>query len=80
MQTKLTLRVEEAVIRRAKALAKNKGKSVSQMVSEYFTVLGAAHSEGPESLTPLVRSLKGVLRSAKVDREDYRRHLEDKYL
>lgn len=80
MQTKLTLRIEEAVVRRAKAIAKRRGKSISQMVSEYFTVLGGVSPEGSESLAPKVRSLKGVLRRAKIDREDYRRHLEAKYL
>jgi hypothetical protein len=72
MQTKLTLRLDEALVRRAKAYAKRTGKPVSQLVAEYFAVLG--------TLTPTVRHLKGALRGASVDVEEYRRHLEEKYL
>ncbi len=36
MQTKLTLRLDEALIQRAKAEARRTGKSVSQLVAEYF--------------------------------------------
>ena len=80
MQSKLTLRLDEGLIRQAKAIARKKGKSVSQMVSEYFALLGGGASSRSEPLAPKVRSLKGVLKRCKTDREDYRRHLEDKYL
>lgn len=40
MKTKLTLRLEKRLIERAKAHAKRKGMSVSQMVADYFKVLG----------------------------------------
>jgi hypothetical protein len=36
MKVKLTLRFEEALIRRAEAEASRRGMSLSQMVSEYF--------------------------------------------
>lgn len=80
MQSKLTLRLDEALIRRAKVIAKRKGKSVSQMVAEYFALLGSRSSNEAEELAPTVKSLKGILKGSKLDREDYRRHLEDKYL
>ena len=80
MQTKLTLRLDEALVRRAKAYAKRTGKPVSQLVAEYFALLRAHAKDADSELAPMVRRLKGVLRGADVDVEDYRRHLEEKYL
>jgi hypothetical protein len=77
VQSKLTLRLDEGLIRRAKVIAKRRGKSLSQMVAEYFALLG---SRSPKDLAPTVKSLKGILKGSDLDREDYERHLEDKYL
>ena len=78
MQTKLTLRLEEQLIERAKAHAKKRGKSVSQMVADYFALLD--RDDRPETLAPLTRSLHGTLRGTAVDEDTYRGHLEEKYL
>ena len=78
MQTKLTLRLEEQLIKRAKAHAKKRGKSVSQMVADYFTLLD--REDRPETLAPLTRSLRGALGGTTVDEDTYRRHIEEKYL
>lgn len=80
MQTKLTLRIDDNLIKRAKAYAKRTGKSVSQMVADYFVLLGPRAKDESFKLTPTVRSLKGALRGADVDLSDYKRHLEEKYL
>ncbi|OIP97502.1 MAG: antitoxin [Syntrophobacteraceae bacterium CG2_30_61_12] len=80
MQTKLTLRVDERLIERAKSFAKKRGKSVSQIVADYFVVLDPAPTVQATELTPIVRSLKGALRGAEVDVEDHHRHLEERYL
>ena len=77
MNTKLTLRLDENLIRRAKLIARRRGKSVSQIVSEYFQALGGTETE--IELTPTVRKLYGALRGSKADRADYRKHLEKKY-
>lgn len=79
MQSKLTLRMEEAVISKAKRLARKQGKSVSLLVSEYF-------SEQPESdldvnLPEITSSMIGALsKQAALQEEEYRRYLETKYL
>ena len=80
MQTKLTLRMEEAVIRKAKRLARKRGQSVSRMVSEY--IAQAEEAEGENRLPPLTASMVGALASGKgdVDETSYRRHLEEKHL
>ncbi len=77
MQTKLTLRLEQDLIFRAKAYARASGKSVSQIVADYFDVLAA---DAEVVITPTVRSLKGILRGHAADVDDYRRHLEEKHL
>ncbi len=59
MHSKLTLRLDEEVIEHAKAYSKHAGKSVSQVVSDYFLQL-----EGPvhyEHLPPITESLRGIL-------------------
>lgn len=80
MQTKLTLRLEEELIRRAKFFAKKTGKSISQMAADYFALLEKQPEKSDLPLTPFVRSLKGALRGTKVEIEDYHRYLEEKYL
>lgn len=80
MQAKLTLRLESKLVRRAKAFAKKTGKSVSQMVADYFSLLEEPLRKPESQLTPLVRSLKGSLHGDNVIVEDYHRHLEEKYL
>jgi replicative DNA helicase len=79
MQTKLTLRLEEDLVRRAKRLAKKRGKSVSKIVADYFTLFAAEKKKPEEMLSPIVQSLKGALRGAAIDVQDYHKHLEDKY-
>jgi len=80
MHTKLTLRIEETLIERAKVFAKKAGKSVSRVVADYFTVLERPPRRDKSlSWPPLVRSLKGSLRGARVDEKAYRRYLEEKY-
>jgi hypothetical protein len=79
MQTKLTLRLDAALIQRAKTEAQRRGKSVSQLVAEYFALLNAGSRPEEATLPPQVRALKGILRDADVDVADYHRHLEEKY-
>jgi hypothetical protein len=80
VRTKLTLRLDEELIRRAKVFARRRGKSVSQMVADYFSALEKKEANPKEDLTPFVQSLKGALRNSAVGVKDYRRHQEDKYL
>ena len=79
MQTKLTLRLDDRLVRRAKAYARRSGKSVSQMVTEYFALLVGREEGEAGGLPPTVKLLKGALRGRNVDRREYRRHLEEKY-
>ena len=73
MQSKLTLRVEEELVRRAKRLAKKRGKSVSKIVADYFTLFEAQKKKPEEKFSPIVQSLKGALRGAAIDVQAYRK-------
>jgi hypothetical protein len=79
MNTKLTLRLDEDLIRGAKRYAGSSGKTVSRLVADYFALLAADEELPPAELTPRVRSLLGSLENSGLGEEDYRRHLEDKY-
>ncbi|VAX08964.1 hypothetical protein MNBD_GAMMA26-2212 [hydrothermal vent metagenome] len=78
MQTKLTLRLEGSLIQQAKNYAKQHGKSLSQVVSDYFQIL--TQKEKRIKTPPITRSLIGVLESSHVEIDDYKRHLEEKFL
>lgn len=78
MNTKLTLRLDEEVIRRAKSYSREVGKPVSRLVEDYFVALTAPRQPRRE-LSPIVRRLRGCLAGAQVDESDYRRHLLEKH-
>jgi hypothetical protein len=79
MQTKLTLRLEEQLIEQAKSYAAEAGKSVSQIVAEYFSLLTSRKCTTKSPTTPITQSLRGLLREATVDEKDYKSYLEGKY-
>jgi hypothetical protein len=78
MQTDLTLRIDQELVERAEAFSKKTGKSISELVAEYIKKLPEPPQE-PATLTPIVSSLRGILRGSTVTEEDYRRYLEEKY-
>jgi len=80
METKLTLRIDEKLINRAKIYARKSGKSVSQLVADFFGMLGSGAEKKSFEMTPKVKSLRGAFRGADFNIDSYRRHLEDKYL
>ena len=80
MATKLTLRMDERLINLAKKYARRSGKSVSQLVADFFSLLGQASNDEMSKISPKVRSLRGLLKDSSIDAYDYKRHLEEKYL
>ncbi len=80
MQTKLTLRLEEELIERAKAYSKRTGKSVSRLVADYFAALDPVAALTNDRLPPKTRSLLGALADTSLDEEDYHDHLASKYV
>ncbi len=78
MRTKLTLRLEQTLIEQAKHYAKEHNQSLSQLTAHYFQVL-VSESDKTDVMPPITQSLIGVLKTD-VNPEDYKRHLEEKYL
>ncbi len=79
MKTKLTLRMEKDLIESIKEFSQKKGQSVSKIVENYFKLI-LKDKEKNEELTPTVKKLKGILKDKKISEEDYKKHLEEKYL
>jgi hypothetical protein len=81
MATKLTLKLDRAVIEKAKLYAQRRGVSLSRVVESYF--LGLTRDEEPASreLTGVVAELAGILAGKEVDdsREGYAAYLTRKY-
>jgi hypothetical protein len=80
MQTKLTLRLDEDLIRTAKVIGREKGQSVSKMVAVYFQSLSENQERKRPYFSPTIKALKGAWRGKNIDQKDYRRYLEKKYL
>jgi hypothetical protein len=78
MNTKLTLRLDDRLISSAKRHSAESGRSISQLVADFFTLIEI--EAGEVEVTPRVRSLRGVLAGSGLDTSDYKRHLEEKYL
>jgi len=83
MNTKLTLTIQREIIERAKVYAKEKNRSLSDIIENYLKILTKEDSVNPgKQLNPVVKSLKG---SFKTDnnmdyKKELRNRLEKKYL
>ena len=80
MNTKLTLRLDDHLIASAKEYSAKTGKSVSKIVSDFFVIIKNEKLKESSSITPTVKSLKGILKKTKFSENDYKNHLEGKYL
>jgi hypothetical protein len=82
METKLTLRLNDHVIEKAKIYARSHNISLSKMIESYLdSVTKQKEEEKKIPITPLVESLSGVIHlSADFDdKKEYRDFLEEKY-
>jgi hypothetical protein len=80
MNTKLTLRLNHILIGRAKKYARHKNKSISQIVGDYFNAIQDSPKKGPPKIGPITHQLHGCLKGVKLTEEDYKKHLEQKFL
>jgi hypothetical protein len=82
MKKKLTLTVEEEIIRYAKKLAKRQGKSVSQMFEEVFkdSKTNTIQTEQQKAASELIKKL-GMSKSVqeKNDNELIKKHVKRKF-
>ncbi len=83
MNTKLTLTIEQDVIQKAKDYAKDKNRSLSDIIENYLKSLTQENSEeNKPKLTPIVKSLKGSFKMPEdFDyKEELKKVLEEKHL
>ncbi len=80
MNAKLTIKLNSAVIDRAKNYAKKRNTSLSQMIESYLDSVTKQEKSGIE-ITPLVKSLSGVIElPPDFDyRKDFTDYLTQKY-
>ncbi len=75
MNAKITLYSDKELIEKIKKYAKEKNISVSGIVNEFFKSL--IEKNKSSSITD---SLAGVLKNKKLDKKEYYKYLEEKYL
>lgn len=79
MDSKLTLKLNESVIEKAKQYAKENNISLSRMIESYLQAITARKNNRIKT-SPLVESLTGVIELEKKDyRKDYTGFLSQKY-
>lgn len=82
MNTKLTLTIEQTVIEKAKKYAKDRERSLSNLIENYLKAITNDSNPNDIALTPIVKSLKGSFTAPK--NLDYKKvltnRLSDKYL
>jgi hypothetical protein len=79
MNTKLTLRMDETTVRKAKMEARRRGKSVSRLVAEFIESI-SLRPDSEKVLPPTTASLVGILKGQDISEDDYKEHLREKYL
>lgn len=74
---RLNITLDHATADRARRYSRRHNTSISRLVSEFLSQL-PDEEDATKELTPAVRRLLGIA-SGGPDREDYRRHLREKY-
>jgi macrodomain Ter protein organizer (MatP/YcbG family) len=80
MDAKLTLKLEQSVIEKAKDYAKRQKTSLSRLIENYLLDV-TDEENAQEKITPLVRSLSGIidLPNDYDHKKDYTDYLAKKY-
>ena len=76
MTTKLTLTLEQHIIEKAKEYAKNKGRSLSDIIENYLKVVVTEKADLETEIAPLTKSLKGSFK--KLSDFDYKKQLTNR--
>ena len=78
MNSKLTLLLDDDVIRKAKDYSKSNETSLSKLVEEYFKALSIQQTHKVKTST-IVSETAGILKGAKISEDDYTDYLIEKY-
>ena len=78
---KLTLKLKQNSIKKAKAYAKSHRESLSRLVERYFDSVSEPQAQYGTTITPLVRELSGVvsLKKGTDEKKLYADYLAGKY-
>ena len=76
MNSKLTLTIEKGVIDKAKIFAKQKGRSLSDIIETYLELITSENDEiNPREYSPIVTTLLGSFQEPK--NFNYKKEIED---
>ncbi len=80
MNTKLTLTIEQSIIEKAKSYAKDKGRSLSDIIESYLRAI-TTEQRVIEDISPLVNSLRGSFKAPEYFnyKEELSEGLSEKY-
>jgi hypothetical protein len=78
MNSKLTLLLDDDVIRKAKDYSKSNETSLSKLVEEYFKALSIQQTHKVKTST-IVSEIAGILKGSKISEDDYTDYLIEKY-
>jgi hypothetical protein len=76
MNTKLTLTMEQSIIKQAKKYARNRERSLSDLIENYLKVLVNEKTAHQEELAPTVKSLRGAFKLP--ENFNYKKELTDR--
>ena len=81
MDNKLTLKLDNQIIEKAKIYARKKNMSLSKLIESYLQFLTTNSNSESNEISPLVKSLSGIMNAAKTidSKEAYKKHLSKKY-
>jgi hypothetical protein len=82
MNTKLTLSVDQEVIKKAKQFARDRGRSLSSLVEDYLKLVTGPPQKPVSEMSPLVKSLYGCISVPPDfdDKEELKKAIYKKYL
>jgi len=79
METKLTLKLDQSVIKSVKVYAEKHNRSLSKLVEDYFRNLILESYYKKAQISPLVQELSGIISAADLDGINYTDYVESKY-
>ena len=81
MNTKLTLSLDDKIIKQAKEFAKQRNKSLSKLIEDYLGGISSKIPTNDENLPPVTKKLAGILKGKiEIDiKNDIANFLEKKY-
>jgi hypothetical protein len=81
METKLTLKLDQSIIEKAKKYAVSRKKSLSRIVEDYFKGLGFQDNNDEIEINPIVKELSGIISENDIAnwKNEYTNYLEQKY-